>query len=145
MREFAMRVFPLRKPDVDVSLGPTHRRRHDTGGGTGENPTTSVTIRPVRATAIVVARPAAMTRLASSSSPSPCSASPTTTRRSAARGRRTTAPGIARWREPDGFTIDITGLGADRDDVLARRSRDLDPAEWKRVVSSTENCPLPIP
>jgi hypothetical protein len=56
-------------------------------------------------------------------------------------------PWMARWREPDGFTLRIVGLGVDRDDVLAiaRRARDLSRDEWERVVESAESCPLPIP
>ena len=56
------------------------------------------------------------------------------------------APYVATWREPDGFTVRVTGLGVTAEQVraVAERARDLSRAEWAQLVqtAATADCTL---
>jgi hypothetical protein len=56
-------------------------------------------------------------------------------------------PWVASWREPDGFTVRVTGLGASHEQTraLAEQSRELNHDEWARVVASVKKCAAPLP
>jgi hypothetical protein len=54
-------------------------------------------------------------------------------------------PWVATWREPDGFAVRIVSIGPSREQVraIAEQSRDLDRAEWAKLVQTDGNCPQP--
>jgi hypothetical protein len=53
-------------------------------------------------------------------------------------------PYVATWREPDGFTVRITGLLVSKEHVRAvsEQARDLTRAEWAQLVQSGGDCKL---
>jgi hypothetical protein len=53
-------------------------------------------------------------------------------------------PFVATWREADGFTVRVTGLGVTKEDVraVAEHARDLTRTEWAQLVESDGGCKL---